>query len=173
MKTRRIVFTVVAAMLMLAVMITIFIFSNQKGEVSSEASNSTGSFILELLHIEVPEGETPDSVPIVGGLTVRNLAHVFLFSLLGLTSYLFCYFGMGLMKPTRYRALIAAGGALGISLLYACLDELHQRFIGGRSPRIRDVGIDAIGFCLMIAVGLAVTLLVEYFLQRAKDKKSL
>lgn len=180
MKVRRLIYTAVSGALMLAVMITIFVFSNQKGETSSATSNSAGSFILELLHITVPEGQNPDTVPIIFGFTVRNLAHIFLFGCLGLTSYLFCLSGLalwevcghGLREPIRkFRSSVAAGTAFGISLLYACFDELHQLFVGGRSATFRDIGIDSIGILLAVGLSLAVTLAAEYIYRREKVKK--
>jgi VanZ family protein len=35
--------------------------------------------------------------------------------------------------------------AWGLAILYACTDEFHQSFVPGRSPRLMDIGIDAIG----------------------------
>ena len=165
---------------MLAVMITIFVFSNQKGEESSATSNSAGSFILELLHITVPEGQNPDTVPIVFNFTVRNLAHIFLYVCLGFSSYLFSLSGLACLegyshglkeRHRRFRSSIAAAIACGISIVYACLDELHQFFVGGRYATFRDIGFDAIGFVLAIGSALAVTLLIEFLKRRRKCQK--
>src|SRR5262245_15479402 len=38
--------------------------------------------------------------------------------------------------------------AVGVSLAYACTDELHQTFVRGREGTPRDVAIDAIGMAL-------------------------
>ena len=35
--------------------------------------------------------------------------------------------------------------ALGMTVLYACSDELHQLFVPGRAGMIRDVLIDSVG----------------------------
>lgn len=180
MRVRRLVYTVVSGLLMLAVMITIFVFSNQKGETSSVASNSAGSFLLELLHIEIPEGQNPDTVPIIFSFTVRNLAHIFLYGCLGLTSYLFSLSGLALLEvydrglkeqAMRFRSLIAAAIAFGVSLLFGCFDELHQFFVDGRSATFRDIGIDTIGIVLAIGLSLAVTLLSEWLYRRKDVKK--
>ncbi len=34
---------------------------------------------------------------------------------------------------------------LGMCILYAISDEIHQSFVPGRSPRVTDVGIDTLG----------------------------
>lgn len=44
-----------------------------------------------------------------------------------------------------------------LCFLYACSDEFHQTFIGGRSPRMLDVMIDTIGSI----VGLISIYLIE------------
>ena len=38
--------------------------------------------------------------------------------------------------------------AIGISLAYACTDELHQTFVPGRTGTPVDVGVDAIGMAI-------------------------
>lgn len=175
-------FTVVSGLLMLAVMITIFVFSNQKGEESSQTSNAVGGYILEIVeevfHKEVPPGVSPDTVPLIFDFTIRNLAHIFLFACLGGSSFLFCLSGLALSEAygrglkeqhRRFRAPIAAVAALGFSFLYACLDEFHQSFVGGRSATLRDIGIDAIGFCLAIGLVFAITALAEFLLRRKKS----
>lgn len=162
---------------MLAVMITIFVFSNQKGETSSVASNSAGTFLLELLHIEIPVGQNPDTVPIIFGFTVRNLAHIFLYGCLGITSYLFGLSGLALLEANdrglkgrakSFWSLVAATIAFVISLLYACFDELHQFFVAGRSATFRDIGIDMIGIALAIILSLSVTLMAKFLYRRTK-----
>lgn len=160
-KTRRLIFLIISAIATLAVMATIFYFSNQGGEASSEASNSTGSVILEILHIEVPEGESPDTVPIVFSFTIRSLAHILLFSLLGVTGYLFFTAVFAFREKRQFDSVYVALCALALCLIYACLDELHQMFIDGRSATFRDVGIDAIGFCFTIALCCIVAAVVK------------
>ena len=54
-----------------------------------------------------------------------------------------------------WRALGSYAGALVLAVAYAGTDELHQHFVSGRHAAFRDVGIDAAG----AAVGLA---LVRY-----------
>ena len=35
--------------------------------------------------------------------------------------------------------------AMGICLVYAVSDEIHQGFVDGRTPKVLDVGIDTLG----------------------------
>ena len=34
---------------------------------------------------------------------------------------------------------------MGICLVYAVSDEIHQGFVDGRTPKVLDVGIDTLG----------------------------
>lgn len=169
-KKRELIPALLFAAMAVGVMITVFVFSGQEGETSSAASNSTGSFILELLHIEVPEGQSPSTVPIVFGFTVRNLAHIFLYTLLGFSLFFAAYFSMRYFGKGRRGAYYAIGIAFGLSLLYACLDEFHQLFIDGRSGKGLDIAIDALGFSLAIAVGFCCVTAASAIRRRRQKK---
>jgi VanZ family protein len=47
---------------------------------------------------------------------------------------------------------LSFGGAFGLSLLYAISDEFHQTFVPGRTGRLTDVGFDALGALLALAL---------------------
>ena len=140
-----------AALPMLAVMIVIFIFSGQQGAASAGASNGVGEWLLGILGIEIPPGMSASRVPIIFGLNIRKLAHIFLYFLLGGTSFLFAA-TLPVKTVAKVRPAVSGGIALVISLLYACLDEVHQSFVPGRAAQIQDVGVDAIGFVLAIVL---------------------
>ena len=42
--------------------------------------------------------------------------------------------------------------AAGISVLYAISDEVHQSFVPGRGPSVRDVVIDSVGVALAVII---------------------
>jgi VanZ family protein len=58
----------------------------------------------------------------------------------------------------RRRAILVA---LGLTVLYAALDELHQGTVSGRHASPIDVGIDAVGAVGAIAAVRAGSLLVR------------
>ena len=139
---------------MLAVMVVIFLFSGQQGEASAGTSNGVGEWLLGILGIEIPPGMDASNVPIFFGLTIRKLAHIFLYFLLGGTSFLFA--AMLPNKAARSKKPAVSGGiALVIALFYACLDEVHQSFVPGRAAQLQDVGVDTIGFVLAIVLCMA------------------
>ena len=58
-------------------------------------------------------------------------------------------------------------GAAVTGFLYAVSDELHQSFVGGRSPGLLDVGIDSAG----VLFGILVMALLLY-LCRGRNTKN-
>jgi len=65
-------------------------------------------------------------------------------------------FGYGLLAVAFWRAFKWKGRlfwlALLLAVLYAATDEFHQSFVPGRHASPIDVGIDAIGSSLMLAL---------------------
>ena len=148
---RKFVKIILCALPMLAVMVGIFLFSGQQGEASAGVSNGVGEWLLGILGIEILPGMSASNVPILFGLTIRKFAHIFLYFLLGGTSFLFAA-TLPVKTVAKVRPAVSGGIALVISLLYACLDEVHQSFVPGRAAQIQDVGVDAIGFVLAIVL---------------------
>ena len=109
------------------------------------------------------------NVPIIFGLTIRKLAHIFLYFLLGGTSFLFAA-TLPVKVAAKVGLAVSGGIALVISLLYACLDEVHQSFVPGRAAQIQDVGVDAIGFVLSIALCMVASYIV--LVVRAKKQEN-
>lgn len=145
----------------LAVMAAIFAFSAQDGGESSGVSNGFGAWVLGVLGIEIPPGQTASQVVVFAGLKIRNLAHIFLYACLGAAAYMSAASLWGVrMAPCPPRTLLSMLCAFGFSLFYACTDELHQHFVPGRSATLRDVGIDCIGITLAVAVCAAVELII-------------
>lgn len=158
-----------SALPMLAVMVTIFVLSHQPGTESAGTSGGVGEWIVGILNIEVPPGMSASDVPIVFGLNIRKLAHVFLYFLLGGTSFLFM--AMLPIRTSAYvRPSICAGGAVAISFVYACLDELHQSFIAGRDGKFADVGVDAIGFLMIALLILAIWYIILLIQAKRRTK---
>jgi VanZ family protein len=72
---------------------------------------------------------------------VRKNAHFFAYLILGVL----------VMNALRGKSL-----ALLICVLYAISDEVHQMFVPGRGPQVKDVFIDSAG----VAVGILVCLVI-------------
>lgn len=110
-------------------MIVIFMFSNQTGNESSGLSSQIVVWIQTYLHIPISE------------FIVRKLAHMSEYALLTFTFIYGFYHNQFSTKKIICLALLC-------TFLYACSDELHQLFIGGRAGQFTDVLIDTSGGCL-------------------------
>lgn len=171
MSKKQIVLTSISALALVAVMVIIFLFSGQGGASSTSSSDSVGEVVLDVLNKPIPEGESPSNVPIVFNFNIRKCAHVFMFAMLGLTSFLFflsLFSGIKRTSKSKLILLFVTVSALTLSFGYACFDELHQKYVGGRVASFSDVGIDAIGFVTLILLSLAVTSLCKLILKKHK-----
>ena len=112
-------------------MILIFMFSHQTGSESSGLSSQIVLWIQTYLHIPITE------------FIVRKAAHMSEYALLTLT---FIY---GFYKNQYPIQKIMIYSLIG-TFLYACSDEMHQLFIGGRAGQFTDVVIDTCGGCFAI-----------------------
>lgn len=126
-------------------MTVIFSFSAQPATESSELSGRITGFLSGLLgedlaqHLQWLE------------FLVRKMAHFSEYGLLGvLAGGLLLAYG----HPPRRQWIALAGCAV-----YAVSDELHQMFVPGRSPGVRDVCIDSAGACVGILFVTAAVLL--------------
>lgn len=125
-------------LLVLIVMITIFIFSNDTSTASTKKSDrliiNTSELILNR-KLTKKEKELYTSKYVV---IVRKTAHFTLYFLLGLLFISFLKeFDLNNKKLILYTILFV--------FIYACSDEIHQLFIYERSGEILDVLIDTLG----------------------------
>ena len=112
-------------------MILIFMFSHQTGSESSGLSTQSVLWIQTYLHIPISE------------FIVRKAAHMSEYALLTLTLIYGFYKNHYPIQKIMIYSLIG-------TFLYACSDEMHQLFIGGRAGQFTDVLIDTCGGCLTI-----------------------
>ncbi len=74
---------------------------------------------------------------------IKKFAHVLVFGLLSVLLYR----AQRAYGTSRKVAIVTS---ILVSALYGLTDEYHQSFIGGRTPRLRDVGFDTIGATLSL-----------------------
>lgn len=133
-----------------AVMLIIFCFSAQPGTTSTHTSTAVGRVICRTF---VPGYKSLDTAKQQKTLYhidfyVRKAAHFSIYATLGCLLMLAAA-ASGLRTPGRWALTLPVG------ILYAIGDELHQRFVSGRSGNIRDVGIDSAGVLTGALVALA------------------
>lgn len=140
----------ISLLIVIAVAVMIFIFSAQEGEDSADLSNGVTQWVLS---VTVPGfNDFTDAQKLEyldrAGFWVRKCAHFSEFALLAaaLVNYLrYVMLGSGFARIME--------AAWGIATLYACTDELHQMFVGGRGPAIFDVCVDSAGALAGALVG--------------------
>lgn len=148
--------------LLFAVMILIFVLSAQPATDSSRLSRGLTRKILEWFEF-FRNFDEETKLKIISGLqfVVRKSAHFTVYGLLGCLAFLNsgCY---EKLKKHKFRY------ALAFCLVYAITDEIHQKFVPGRSGELRDVLIDTFGSIF----GVLVTIVISYLHRRVKKHKN-
>jgi hypothetical protein len=117
----------------------IFSFSAQQAEESSGVSSRVVEAIIKNTYKNKQISEDK-MFNIREKLTtiVRKSAHFLIYTCLGILVYLFTGTYQISFKDRFWYTF-------AFCMLYACSDEIHQRFVEGRSGEIRDVCIDTSG----------------------------
>ncbi|MBO4878620.1 MAG: VanZ family protein [Ruminococcus sp.] len=169
MNKRKRVFTPVRCVFILltaAVMILIFLFSCEDSDESSHRSRIATALVTKVLYTdfeELPE-ERQKEIMDKADHIVRKLAHCTIFAALGFCAS--CTVG-----ERRIFSRIS-GGVLLFCFLYACSDELHQRFVPGRSGEFRDVMIDTSGSLIGILLSFIAIGIVTKMVSRHNSVKT-
>lgn len=118
-------------------MIIIFSFSMQNGEESAGLSLKIVLFLQN--HFPILKKVT------ILHFLVRKAAHMSEYGVL-LLSFVYGFYKnkLSLNKVYLYSLLC--------TFLYACSDELHQYFVGGRAGQFKDVLIDTSGGIIMLII---------------------
>ena len=135
---------IVKLLLVIFFMSVIFLFSNEKSVKSTKRSDGVISFVHKIININ-------KSITKIEIVIVRKSAHFFLYFCLGL-SYI------SLLSEFTDKNLLLY--SLLFVFIYACFDEVHQLFIGGRSFQVFDIIIDTGGGLL--------SFYIYYLLRRRK-----
>lgn len=158
--------TIISIILISAVlgwMYFIYSLSAEPAEVSSETS---GRIVRKLCRIIEPDFEdmTPEEqfeMTERYQFYIRKTAHFSAYTILAmLTGAAVCPH----TEKKRYRI----GIAFIVSVLYAVSDEIHQKFVPGRSGELRDVLIDSAG----VILGCVLLYLIFVFIKRKRENHS-
>ena len=166
-------FSLIFALLTLAVMWLIFSFSAQESGESSAVSKGVSYFISSIivsgfnkLSEAEKEAKILSLVPIV-----RKTAHFLVFCSLG-----FCSFAsvrsFYMESAKKFKNGLHTAFILLFCLLYAASDEFHQLFVSGRSGEIRDVLIDFGGAVFGVAAALLFFAVLAKILPSLKQNKN-
>lgn len=139
---RKIVYTISATILLVALYVIIFCFSADDGEASSVWSEGITRFLMKVYYCFAgkPQGTgivVAEAVSPLEGV-VRKTAHFAEYACMGFLSYSIVI----LWYPVIWKGRLMV--ALQV-LLSAVMDELHQYFVPGRYAAAKDVLIDFAG----------------------------
>lgn len=144
-------------------MILIFMFSAQPADDSSSLSRGLTRKILEWFEF-FRNFDEETKLKVISDLqfAVRKTAHFVIYAILGCIAFLNgkCY------EKIKKNILI---WSCAFCLFYAITDEIHQKFVSGRSCELRDVFVD---FCGSFS-GIVITMLCYYLHHRIKSKKNM
>lgn len=148
------------AILSLAVMVAIFVFSSQSADVSAALSGEFAGRLERLLNSL--KWLLGDAFSIWVRTHIRKIAHFTLYTLLGafLSAALLNTRIKGIKNKIIFSALIG--------LFYSVTDEIHQLFIDGRSGEVRDVLIDFSGVITGILVCFAIYKIISFTAKKSK-----
>ncbi len=141
--------------LVLAMLVAFMIFSFS-AETGEESAGMSGEIVENILSaVGADEGKTPaeyEKIKVKTESVLRVLAHFGEYFLLGLFLGLFI---LTFEKPLWMTLSVS----VGISFVYAVLDEWHQYYVPGRAMDIRDMITDTLG----AACGAALAVLLARF----------
>ena len=129
----------------------IFNFSNDNGDNSSRKSERLIITVTEKINNKKMTNEEKEKILDKYSIPVRKIAHMFLYYILGLLSFLLLYQLYGLKPVTVIYTLI-------FCLIYAITDELHQLFIIERSSEFKDILIDTCGSFIFLIIPIIILL---------------
>ena len=163
-KNLKIFLRIILIFLIITNCIVIFKFSSEQSEQSDKSSGRIVDTIVEnhpkMKKLSQKEKEIKKQEIV---FPVRKMAHFSVYTCLGILLYLF-------MKTfeisNRKKVLIS----IGLAFIYACSDEIHQLFVGGRSGEFRDVLIDSCGAGFGIFV---VWIICEIYKKIKKQNKAI
>ncbi|QUH21536.1 VanZ family protein [Alkaliphilus sp. B6464] len=118
-------------------MLIIFISSAQPANRSKQLSNRVIRIVIETVEKIVPNRTTDINIGRLHHL-IRKNAHFFSYLVLGVLV-------VTVIRTSGTRGTKGILIAFAICVIYAISDEIHQAFVPGRGPQIRDVFIDSAG----------------------------
>ena len=147
-------------------MLTIFMLSNQTGIDSRKVSNHfIYSYQKVIRHIPFIPQYIKCRLICEAGHYVRKAAHVAIYALLGISSWIvFLQLSVSLKRAWFFALLVCS--------LYAVTDEWHQYYIAGRGAGWGDVVLDSIGALIGIGIGyLLRTVVCKFILNKKVEKR--
>ena len=151
---------VVLIILIIINCIVIFSFSAQEADKSSSTSSKVVDIVMKNVYSKKKKPKEKEEVFREKLTTfVRKSAHFLIYLCLGILTFLYTgTYQLNFKNRFLYTIMFC--------MLYACSDEIHQRFVEGRSGEIRDVCIDTCG----AACGTIIVTVISKIVKLIKKK---
>lgn len=148
-------FLIISWILVLSWMLFLFTMSSKVREDSDKLSRGITKKTVSLIEEVCPNAEINiDRFNYI----IRKNAHFFGYLLLGILVSL-------VLRVSGVKGLKLFIYSLGICIVYAISDEIHQHFVPGRGPEIRDVIIDSLGS----TIGITINFITKNLLKADKN----
>ena len=154
------IFRIIMTIALICTLFRIYRFSRQNGTQSKGISTKRSRLILNFRNT-YKEANAKEQRRMLNrtNAIIRKIAHFSIYTLLGLTI-------MGLMTKTKLKDTWRILITVGLGMIYAILDEFHQSFSPGRTPKVTDVYIDTLG----IIVGALLVILIRMIYKKIRTK---
>ena len=162
MKLRKCIVPIISWIAVICWMTFIFSMSAQPAVESDKTSGGVAEIILKIFVSDYDELSRSEQIAMIDDIQhfVRKSAHFCGYALLGA---LLCN---AFFQHIKNRVSASAISQL-CGMTYAASDELHQRFVPGRSGEIKDVALDSAG----VLFGILFILALVYLVRRIKSKQ--
>ena len=148
-------------LLVLLTMAMIYSFSD---ETSEESTKTSGAVVEQILGIFMDKEDITPPVVKKYQFPIRKAAHFGIYMLLG-----FCMIN-AFDKSFKIKAYLNIVFSVISSCLYAVTDEIHQGYIVGRGPQVRDVLIDSSGAIVGVFIFVGLYFLYKKLILSKVDK---
>lgn len=151
--------------LLIMTFIAIFEFSNQTGGPSSSLSKDFARKLIDInIHTRNLDEYKKELLVENSQKIVRKGAHLSIYTLVGILMMSLMYTYKNIDTNHKFFITILVG------FLYACSDELHQRFVPGRASKFTDVLIDTCG-CLLGSLIIFLIHKIYIKIRKSKEKQ--
>lgn len=163
---KKIIF-IISVILAVICIIVIFIFSSQNCVDTNSLSYAVTSKLTGMIFSGYDQLDAGTKYVITQQMNsfVRKMAHFSLFFILGFVSALSVF-----LATHKYLKSFVSG--IIICLIYGSLDEIHQMYVPGRTPLVRDVIIDTAGGLCGIVLCIMIISVVYNFKRVYAEKKT-
>ena len=156
---------IIRYLLVIAIIIeccVIFNFSSANGTSSSNTSKKFASFVIDIFNCgnEMSPQERLEKIESLQPF-IRKMAHFSIYMLLGILT-------MSCALTFKWSMAYKFDFSTMFCFLYAITDELHQKFVSGRSGKFWDVCLDTVG----ATFGVLFILIIALIVQSIKNKKN-